>query len=375
MFAYNVYPYKHGLNYFDNKTLVDPSELKAYVREEIKKERNDFKVSFDEYQDISKYQNNLTDYYNSELRNWLGIPFKNYYDVKGIENFTSFPFIDYNDNFITAQLIKYGKDGKRIKTGYSTTWLHSHKKAKKELGLSADDKYNVKISCFFGEHYLKGSNKPVAIVEAPKTAMILKELYPGIDWIATAGEVALFSKDLSVLDGRKFILYPDAHTTQWKEFGESNGFTVSNVLECPECEKGSDIADFIFKSDHPAYTKIHAELYSIKKGEFDFTYNADLLELNFNNTNEKIEYFTAVPQFFNGVQVRLKQDSSFKFKKVFQRISSTGVSGSRPQALPSSVSMWTSSLKLGSTRASNRSNVIPRLPPMRSFIMSPVLTP
>src|SRR5690606_26132751 len=43
--------------------------------------------------------------------------------------------------------------------------------------------------------------------------------------------------------------------------------------------------------------------------------------------------------------------------------SSTGVSGCSAQALPSSVSMWTSSLKSGCTRANRRSNVVAQGPP------------
>ena len=51
-----------------------------------------------------------------------------------------------------------------------------------------------------------------------------------------------------------------------------------------------------------------------------------------------------------------------------QGISSQGVSGPRPQALASSVSMWTSSLKEGSTRMKMRSKVVPSGPPTRSFM-------
>ena len=56
-------------------------------------------------------------------------------------------------------------------------------------------------------------------------------------------------------------------------------------------------------------------------------------------------------------------------------INSHGVSGCKLQALPSSVSMWTSNLKLLSTRASILSSVMPQSPPIFSFIMSPCFTP
>ena len=53
---------------------------------------------------------------------------------------------------------------------------------------------------------------------------------------------------------------------------------------------------------------------------------------------------------------------------------SHGVSASRLQALPSSVSMWTSSLKLGSTRAVTPSSISPQGPPILSFISAPFFT-
>lgn len=315
MFSENVYPFKFGLNFFDDSTLVDVANLKQYVRREVAKERTDFNISFEQYSEATKAENSFTQYYNTQLRKRLAKPFKNYYDLKGIDGFTAFPFIDFNNNFVTAQLIKYDDNGKRIKTGYSTTWLHSHQQAKSKLGLSVGDKYSVKIRCFFGEHYLKHSSKPVAIVEAPKTAALLKELHPGIDWIATAGESALFTKDFSVLDGKKFILFPDCDTTQWKQFAESNGYSFSDVLERNNCEPGSDLADYVLDSSHPAYNEIHAELFAISKGEYNYTYNRDLLKLNFNNSNDKIEYFTAVPKFYNGIQVQLYEDNSFSLKE------------------------------------------------------------
>src|SRR5215813_11584761 len=56
-------------------------------------------------------------------------------------------------------------------------------------------------------------------------------------------------------------------------------------------------------------------------------------------------------------------------------ISSHGVSDCKLHALPSSVSMCTSSLKLLSTRQSIRSNVMPQGPLILSPIWSPAFTP
>ena len=99
MFSENVYPFKIGLNYFNNKTLVDVSDLKRYVRKEIAKERNDFNITFEQYNDTSSNKSNLVEYYNSQCRKYLARPFINYYDVKSYDNFTAFAFIDFESNF------------------------------------------------------------------------------------------------------------------------------------------------------------------------------------------------------------------------------------------------------------------------------------
>lgn len=318
MFSENVQPFKAGINFFNNTTLTDHNDLKQYIKKEIAKERNDFNISFEQYDNTSSNKSVLLEHYNYISRTLLARKFNNHYDIKSYNDFTAFPFIDFEGNFLTAQLIKYDTNGKRIKTGFSTTWLHSYKQAKKQLKLKAEDKYSVKVSCFFGEHYLKDSSKPVAIVEAPKTAVLLKHLYPNIDWLATAGESGLFNKDLSLLQNRDVILYADCNTTQWQEFAHRNGFTVSKVLERNNCEAGSDLADYVLNVEHNAYYDINAELYAIENNDFDFKYCADKLQLEFKNSNANLEYFTAVPQYYKGEQIRLKQDDSFSKKEVYR---------------------------------------------------------
>ena len=318
MFSENVQPFKAGINFFDSTTLTNPNDLKQYIKEEIAKERNDFNISFEQYDSTSSNKSVLLEHYSYISKTLLARKFNNHYDIKSYNDFTAFPFIDFEGNFLTAQLIKYDTNGKRIKTGFSTTWLHSYKQAKKRLELKAEDKYTLKVSCFFGEHYLKDSSKPVAIVEAPKTAVLLKHLYPNIDWLATAGESGLFNKDLSLLQNRDVILYADCNTTQWQEFAHKNGFTISKVLESNNCEAGSDLADYVLNAEHNAYYDINAELYAIENRDFDFNYCADKLQLEFKNSNANLEYFTAVPQYYKGKQIRLKQDNSFSKKEVYR---------------------------------------------------------
>ena len=40
----NVYPFKSGINFFNEKTLTHPQDYKKYIKEEIQKEHNDINI-------------------------------------------------------------------------------------------------------------------------------------------------------------------------------------------------------------------------------------------------------------------------------------------------------------------------------------------
>ena len=172
------------------------------------------------------------------------------------------------------------------KNKFSTNWYHTYKPIKSDLGLKDTDVYSVPVKCFFGENYLKDSDNIVGIVEAPKTAVILKEIYPQIDWVATAGEQTLFNKNLDVLIDKKVILFPDAHTIKWKEFANEKGFYCSDILERNDIEAGEDIADYIFNSDADVFSELHELLFALNLGEFDFDVEADSIKLDFDKSND-----------------------------------------------------------------------------------------
>lgn len=322
-FSDNVYPYKSGVNFLDNSTLVNPNELarhREYVKREKEKEQNEFEIGFDTYFDATSSDSVFLQFLENQCSEYLSKRAENYFDLRGISigrmsGAVAFPFIDYNNNFVTAQIIKYGSNGKRIKDLYSTNWLHTYKPIKERLGLDDATKYSKSVKCFFGENYLNGSTNTIAIVEAPKTAVILKEIYPNIDWIATAGEQALFNKDIEVLKDRNVILFPDAQTTKWKEWAESRGFICSDILDEYNCEEGSDLADFVFDSTSDVFAPLHNLLFSLNVGDFDFQYNEDKLELNFSRVADDKGYFTAVPYNDNLI---LYSDNSNNFKKNYK---------------------------------------------------------
>ena len=319
----NVAPFKAGVNFYDNSVITDNTFVQEHIKKIKENERNDFNVSFEEYINSTSVNSVFTKYITEKTHQFLNKNFTNYFDIRGVlrgymETSVCFPFFNYDNEFVTAQIIKYGKDGKRIKSDFSTNWYHTYKPIKKALNLNEKDKYSVPINCFFGENYLKGSNNIVAIVEAPKTAVILKEIYPNIDWIATAGEQALFNKNLEVLKGKEVVLFPDAHSTKWSDFAKKQGLNVCEILDIESVQKGSDIADFIFEDSADVFSDLHEYLFSLNAGYFDTEINENLLEFNFKVVRDEKVYFTALPYNYDGDNILHQIDDSNNFKVDFQ---------------------------------------------------------
>lgn len=127
------------------------------------------------------------------------------------------------------------------------SWAHSAMKMKNY----------VLEQCFFGEHLLVDTQKPVAIVESEKTAIIASVFLDGFIWLASGGKDGCFNKRKHVLVGRKVVLFPDLKATSaWQEKARvmtDDGIQteVSTFLEehatDEERERGLDIADYIIR--------------------------------------------------------------------------------------------------------------------------------
>ncbi len=164
---------------------------------------------------------------------------------------TIFWQIDVNDNVRSGKILLYDSStGKRIKKPFShITWVHS------ELKFS---EFNLK-QCFFGEHLLSEyPNKPIAIVESEKTAVIASIHLPNFIWLATGGILNLTAEKLKSLRGKEIVLFPDLNAYEkWKLFAEkvSNLYSikVSRYLEDIASDEdkrlGLDLADFLLKLD------------------------------------------------------------------------------------------------------------------------------
>jgi len=131
---------------------------------------------------------------------------------------TIFFQIDAQSRCRTGKIMLYNpEDGHRIKdpdVPSRITWVHS---VMKQAGMLPKE-WEL-TQCLFGEHLLAVyPDKPVALVESEKTAVICAGLMPKYLWVATGGKSQLSPDRLAVLSGRKVIAFPDVDAFEvWSE--------------------------------------------------------------------------------------------------------------------------------------------------------------
>jgi len=140
-----------------------------------------------------------------------------------------------------------------------TSWVHTalkrgHQRKKQPL---PDWLHNycenaLKFPCLFGLPQLKGVPKstPIAIVEAPKTAILASAYFPEFVWLAVGGMSYLNESRLRPLEGRNIVLFPDrGGYERWSMEAEKlsglGRFEVSDLLERKEAFMGADLADYL----------------------------------------------------------------------------------------------------------------------------------
>ena len=159
--------------------------------------------------------------------------------------------IDQHGKVRTGKIMLYNPaTGKRVKEPCNhITWVH------KALKLF---EFNLQ-QCYFGEHLLQDTTKPVALVESEKTAIIASVYLPQFIWLAVGSLTNLNPEKCQVLTGRNVVLFPDLNgfekwSTKTRELAEhlpGTKFKVSDLLERKatneERKQGLDIADFLIK--------------------------------------------------------------------------------------------------------------------------------
>ena len=172
---------------------------------------------------------------------------------------TIFFQIDVQGRCRTGKIMLYNpEDGHRVKdpeVPSRITWVHS---LMKQAGMLPEG-WEL-TQCLFGEHLLTVyPDKPVALVESEKTAVICAGLMPKYLWLATGGKSQLNPERLAVLAGRKVIAFPDVDAFEvWSEKLSSPklDITVSPLLQqeaTPEdFANHIDIADWLIRHCHPS---------------------------------------------------------------------------------------------------------------------------
>ncbi|MCF8372401.1 MAG: DUF6371 domain-containing protein [Bacteroidales bacterium] len=201
----------------------------------------------------------------------------------------TFPFIDEKDNIHAIQVKQFDNANHTVATDALHSIIekhHQHKNSDMPIWLKAYLQNEKKFTCLFGEHLLKKyPTNPVALVEAPKTA-IIGSLYFGLPdnprnflWLAVYNKSSLNAKRCWPLKGRKVILFPDlAAYLEWEKkardiesFLRNIDIKTSDFLEkrATETDKsnGLDLADYLMQYDwrsfrpefKPAYFGVKSE--------------------------------------------------------------------------------------------------------------------
>ncbi len=168
---------------------------------------------------------------------------------------TIFFQVDAQGRCRTGKIMLYNpEDGHRIKdpdVPSRITWVHS---VMKQAGMLPKE-WEL-TQCLFGEHLLAAHpDKPVALVESEKTAVICAGLMPKYLWLATGGKSQLNPERLAVLTNRKVIAFPDVDAfDEWsRKLSDSTlDITVSPLLQqeaTPEdLANHIDIADWLIRT-------------------------------------------------------------------------------------------------------------------------------
>ena len=156
--------------------------------------------------------------------------------------------IDRDSKIRAGKIMLYDEvTGHRVKEPFNhIQWVHKVMKV---------EPYHLQ-QCLFGEHLLSmDSDKPVAIVESEKTAIVASGFIPDFVWLATAGKNNLNKDKLRSLQGFKVVLYPDLMAfDKWQKIaGGLPHVNVSDLLEhrANEADRaaGLDLADYLLREN------------------------------------------------------------------------------------------------------------------------------
>ena len=145
----------------------------------------------------------------------------------------------------SGKVIQYDPETGKRRKDVRANWIHSivTKQSMEDIGCA---------QVYFGTHLLPlHPEKPVAIVESEKTALICSCLYPSHVWLATGGAQSLNVERSMCLAGRDVVIFPDSGMFEEWSVRALNiepmlaSCHVSDILEAIGAPPGDDIADFL----------------------------------------------------------------------------------------------------------------------------------
>ena len=147
---------------------------------------------------------------------------------------------DRKERFRTGKVMYYTPTGKRDKERHS--WF-VHKKIREDFNFQ---------QCFFGLH-LATKQKPVALCESEKTAVVMSVLQPQYTWVAAGGSEMLSVGRLAELPRLDMVFADNGQAEKWAQKTQMFASrhmdgAVDLAVERGELEPGSDILDLYMKN-------------------------------------------------------------------------------------------------------------------------------
>jgi hypothetical protein len=228
-------------------------------------ENNSFIKALLNFFSVAKIEKAISEYYIGTAKSITGDNNKS----------VCFWFIDRNNNIRAGQVKQFDADCKTIAINIGEEVIKAfwiHKVLKRQYQITGQEvpqwlsnyEGTEKITCLFGEHLLnKYPSKHVALVEAPKSAVIASMMWPDYVWLATSSLTYLTKDRCKALKGRKVVLFPDTGICnkrtgktclmEWqervKEFEHLAQFAFSTLLEekttLEQKASGFDVADLV----------------------------------------------------------------------------------------------------------------------------------
>jgi hypothetical protein len=162
---------------------------------------------------------------------------------------------DRKGNVRTGKVMYYHPNGKRIKERNS--WF-VHKKIK--------DDFNYR-QCFFGLH-LTTPDKPVALCESEKTAIIMSVFEPEYTWIASGGSEMLNDERLFELPRLDKVFADNGQFEKWERktraFEPEMDISVDEAVNNGILKEGDDILDLYLATEKTETCRSYAQLGNLK---------------------------------------------------------------------------------------------------------------